>query len=103
MATFFDQGSLPPRLGVQLTQQQEHALFMLKDEDDRVIRAYLGSNTSIGSDMQSCINHAALPKKKVDAIEVLKTCLIDVLLAGLRTARRSGKRNTLLPLLMPCC
>ena len=101
MATFFNKGSLPaalrlvsyspPRLGIHLTQQQEHALLTLKDEDDRDICAYLRFAASTGSDLPPFSGHAVLPKEKVHAIDVLKSCPVDVLLAWLQTSRHSGK------------
>ncbi len=101
MATFFNKGSLPaalplvsyspPRLGIHLTQQQEHALFTLKDEDDRDICAYLRFAASTGSDVPPFKGRAVLPKNKVHAIDVLKNCPVDVLLAWLQTSRHAGK------------
>ncbi len=85
MATFSDNslpaalplvGYSPPRLGLPPTQQQEHALFTLKDEDDRDIRAYL---------------RFAASKEKVHAIDALKNCPVDVLLAWLQKSRHPGK------------
>lgn len=81
----------PPRLSIHLTQQQEHALLTLKDEDEKDICAHLRRDASIGSDLQLSNDHAALPKEKVHAIEVLKTCLVDVLLDWLQTTRHCGK------------
>ena len=101
MATFLAKGSLPaalplvsyspPRLSIHPTQQQEHALLTLKDEDDRDICAYLRFAASIGSGLKNSSDHAALPKEKVRAIEALKNCPVDVLLAWLQTSRHSSK------------
>ena len=97
MATFFKPTALPLvscsplRLSNHLTQQQEHALFTLKDEDERDICAYLRFAASTGSDLEPSSDHAALPKEKVRAIEALKNCPVDVLLAWLQTSRHSGK------------
>ena len=113
METFSDKGSLPvalplvsyspPRLSRDPTQQQEHALFTLKDEDDSDICAYLRLAASIGSDLQPSSDHAALSKQKIRAIEALKNCPVDVLLAWLRATRHSGECNILLPLLVAPC
>ena len=101
MATFSDKGSLPaalplvsyssPRLSIHLTQQQEHALYTLNDEDDRDICAYLRFAASKGGDLQPSSDPAALPKEKVHAIEALKNFPVDVLLAWLQTTRHPGK------------
>ena len=101
MATFSNKGSLPaalplvssspPRLGIPLTQQQEQALYVLDDEDDRDICAYLRFSASTGSDPQPSSDHAALTKEKVHAIEALKNLPVEVLLARLEANRHSGK------------
>ena len=100
MATFPDKGSLPPALstvsyplpglGIHLTQQQEHALYTLNDEDDRDICAYHRFAASTGGDLRLSSDPAALPKEKVHAIEVLKNIPVDVLLAQLQTIRHPG-------------
>lgn len=100
MATLSDKGSsaaalplvsYPPSLSIHLTQQQEHALYTLNDEDDRDICAYLKLAASIGSDLRPSSGHAGLPKEKVHAIEALKNFPVDVLLGWLQTTRHSGK------------
>ena len=101
MATFFNESRLPaalplvsyspPRPSIHPTQQQEYALFTLKDEDDRDICAYLRFAASTGSDLQPFRGQAALSKEKVHAIDALKDCPVDVLLAWLQTSRHSGK------------
>ena len=101
MANFSDKGSLPPalsivsyslpRLDIHLTQQQEHALYTLNDEDDRDICAYLRFAASTGGDLRPSSDPAALPKAKVHAIEALKNLPVDVLLAWLQTTRHPGK------------
>ena len=83
--------SSPPRLSIFLTQQQEHALYTLNDEDDRDICAYLRFAASTGGDLQPFGDPAALPKEKVHAIEALKNFPVDVLLAWLQTIRHPGK------------
>ena len=108
MATFSDKGSLPaalslvssspPRLTVPLTQQQEHALYILNDEDDRDICAYIRFSASTGSGPQSSSDHASLPKEKVHAIEALKSLPVNVLLARLQATRYSGERNSTVPI-----
>ena len=101
MATFSNKGSLPPalplvsysppRFSTPLTQQQEQALSTLNDEDDRDVCAYLRFALSTGSDPHPSIDHAALPKEKVHAIEALKSLPVDVLLEWRQATRHSGK------------
>ena len=101
MATFSDKGSLPaalplvsyspPRLSIHPTQQQQHALYTLNDEDDRDICAYLRFAASTGGDLRPSSDPATLPKEKVHAIEALKSIPVDVLLAWLQTTRYHGK------------
>ena len=100
MATFSDKGSLsaalplvsysPPRPSIRLTQQQEHALYTLNDEDNRDICAYLRFAASTGGDLRPSSDPAALPKAKVHAIEALKNVPVDALLALIKTTRHSG-------------
>lgn len=81
----------PSRPSSPLTQQLEQALYILNDEDDRDICAYLRFALSTGSDLQPSGDHAALPKQKVHAIEALKHLPADVLLARLQATRHRGK------------
>ena len=83
--------SAPSPQLVNLSQQQEHALFALKDEDDRDICAYIRFAASTGRDLQPLNSHAVLSKEKIHAIEALKSCPVDILLARLQKTRHSGK------------